>query len=210
MKRIAVFLLGLALLFSMVGGAAAVSFTDSATQNVWIDTSGSGAAGNGWFNLGLPTLADWGLSTYSQVDLFTITLSGYGDNSSQAINMFLDFDDDHSSGGYTSVAAYNVQNNVPFTLTLDIKNKDLLYAVNGGTPQDVGNLADNIIDLFDNAGVNSFWLGYGCHFWHDASTVTLSKAGGGQPPVPEPATMLLLGTGLVGFAVPRLRKRTPK
>ena len=49
--------------------------------------------------------------------------------------------------------------------------------------------------------------------WKDLSHIsfwTTDSGGGGVAPVPEPATMLLLGTGLAGLAGTRIRKRMQK
>ncbi|UCG14142.1 MAG: PEP-CTERM sorting domain-containing protein [Deltaproteobacteria bacterium] len=40
------------------------------------------------------------------------------------------------------------------------------------------------------------------------SPKTTSSVGGGKPPTPEPATMLLVSTGLAGAALARLRRKT--
>jgi hypothetical protein len=112
-------------------------------------------------------------------------------------------DDDHACG-YDCLAPCSVDKYIPFTLTLNIKNKDLLYLLYGknyDNPSDVGDLEK--VDLQDFFGKDNFWAGYGCHFT-DLSTGVDIKTN----PVPEPATLLLLGTGLIGLA--SLGKRIKK
>jgi hypothetical protein len=177
---------------SAAGMVHAIPFEDSAAEARWISTDGNTPASNGWFRLGLPDVYDPALVT-----LFDITLAGHGDNSSHPIDIFLSFDD---KATYTKVASYNVQNNTSFTLALDIFNNDLLYQGN-----DVGNLSNVSLASFE--GLDHFWLGYGCHFWHDSSTVRIDQA----TPTPEPATMLLLGSGLIGVAYLRRKgAKSPK
>jgi hypothetical protein len=78
--------------------------------------------------------------------------------------------DDKSS--WTMVGSYNAPRGVSFTETLDI----LGYK-----------------GLFD--GHDNFDVAYGCHYWHDMTEVNIE-----QNPVPEPTTLILLGSGLVGLA----------
>lgn len=56
---------------------------------------------------------------------------------------------------------------------------------------------------------NHFGLGFDpdCHYYFDGMTLTITTSeGGGSNPVPEPATMLLVGTGLLGLAGIRRKK----
>ena len=204
MKNLISLLCSLMLVLSMTGLAIATqSYQYEFIHNEWVDTSGNTpvywvkmffpASGTGTYTGGVFEYDNY----ISQVNLLKITLYGYGDNSSSLIQMFLDFNSNHSS--YLNPnAGYNVDNDTSFTLTLDIKNNDLLY--NGA---DVGNLSNVSLNSFLNT--DEFYVGYACHFWVDKTVVEVSVNGG---EVPEPASMILLGSGLLGLA--GLRKKFKK
>ena len=169
-------------------------FGDINDTGAWIDNSGFTPPLNGWFYLDFPdggAIADYtgtaGVFEYDDVvnDLlsFNITLTGDDDNSSSAIDVFLSFTADHSDEQH--IASYNVDRYVPFTLTMDMLNMDLLY--NGVAVGDVDMSAYGGIDPF--LGVDGFWVGYGCHFTHESTCVQVTAM------IPEPCSLVLMGLG---------------
>jgi hypothetical protein len=185
--------------------AASLSYHDQYVHTQEVNTAATNPLNFYWVQMYFPDSAMRG--TYSngvfeyddyigQVNSFKIILTGHGDDTNYTIDFYLDFDNSHSTNS-GMIAGYNV-NNQPFTLTLDIKNNDLLY---NGT--DVGNLSN--VNLNSFVGYDTFWVGYACHFYHDRTDLDVCVNGG---EVPEPASMILLGSGLLGLA--GLRKKFKK
>ena len=63
-----------------------------------------------------------------------------------------------------------------------------------------GNLSDysNALEQFKTE--DDFWIGYGCHFKLHEQSVDVVGSTGSTNPNPEPATMFLFGSGLIGLA----------
>jgi hypothetical protein len=122
-----------------------------------------------------------------QLTLFKITLYGRNDNSNETIDIYLDFNSDHSEYS-EKIASKNVDTN-PFTLTLDIKNNRLLY--NG---VDAGVALSGGIGPSSFVGADEFWVGYACHFTHKKTGVEVWVNS-----VPESSTIILLCSGVIGL-----------
>lgn len=195
MKKLSVFLFGLILVLTAAGSASALSFTDTQSLNV--------ALGEGPFAQYL-----WGDSItyqhntpsdfevpYDIVNSASLEISGYwidGNNDSVEVsgeivgNLV-----EGGSLGYSfnwSTWSWNMDDN-PSVSTFDIASSFGIWTT--GSPLDVTITA------------NGDWLDG--QLFLSTSTFTLDYDNAGPAPVPEPATMLLLGTGLAGMAAVRRR-----
>jgi len=137
MKKVMVVLCIMAVFCFLSGrvSAALYNFNDYEPTDKWVDSQYGYPTH--WVYLDFPNSPggtyDNGVFEYddyapSYVEYFDITLHGYGDNSDKNIDLFLDFDSDHSSYIIpTQPPGYNVDNTIPFSLTMDIKNSQLWY-----------------------------------------------------------------------------------
>lgn len=176
-------------------------FEDAHVQTKSIDVAGSGRYTGFTANLDFPAGGD--LSNYpsgsifeyddviGSVTQFDIVLSGYGDNSNDPINIFVNV-----NGTWSPVASYNVNQNLLFTLTIDLVSNNLNYwDIGGGS----GTSALQNISMLDFIGVDSFQVGYGCHFTHSSTTVRLQGSTWNGTTIPEPGSLLLLGIALMKY-----------
>ena len=164
--------------------SALLSYTDTNNTDQYIDTNGNYPPSNGWFSLGLPA---W--YNASDVTLFKLSMQGTGFVAGSDIDVFISFVD---SGRVVGTNTFQIAAFTPASST---------FSEGGSLPITYGSYT---LDYSDFTGLDHFFIGYGCHFTHDWTKVEIEQ----QNPVPIPAAIWLLGSGLIGlFGIRRRFKK---